>query len=78
MERAHRILQLMILFKIIDVSEFYAISLYEPDINLQGYFKNTSLVKRLNKLKFNLMIDEQGFASGSRFIQGINVRITLT
>ncbi len=78
MKTTYRILQLMILFKIIDVSEFYAITFYEPDMNLQGKFCNTSIVKRFKKLNFNLHLDDNGFLSGSRYVQGINIRITLT
>ena len=78
MKKTHRILQLMILLKIIEISDFYAISLHQADLQLQGHFNSNGLNQKLQKLFPKIYLNTQGYMSSQRTIQGISVEITLT
>jgi hypothetical protein len=59
--------------KVIDLSRFYAITVYEHSITLQGNFTNVTC-KTLAKY-FDFKLDtENGFVCGSR--NGINITLT--
>jgi len=59
--------------KIIDMADFYSITITEYNINLQGYYKSAT-VRKPEYNRFKLKISENGYVKGSRY----NIHITLT
>ena len=61
---------------LIDIDDFYSITISNYEISLQG--KVTSQVMAKYNGLFKLEIEEQGFIVGKALIDGVSIRIALT